>query len=250
MRFDNTKIRCSAIGNLMTEPKSKAAKDAGELSEGAKSYCVDLWVQERYGRSNDITSRYMEKGLMVEEDAITLYSRIKKNFFKKNMDTVMNAYLSGTPDLYIGKDILAADEVQDVKSSWDLFTFSRVRTSSLNRIYFYQLQGYMALTGAKSAKLAYCLIDTPDVLINDEKRKLLWKMGVVSEEDSSYVEACEELDRSMRFGDIPMDERMIEFTIDRDEDVIDQMYIEVIAARAFMNELDKKVGIKPLQPVI
>jgi hypothetical protein len=227
----------------MTEPRAKADKDAGNLSEGAKTHCVDVFVREKYGRQTDISNKYIEKGLMVEEDAITLYSRLRKRFFKKNESHLSNSFLKGTPDLYVGKDINNAEEIIDVKSSWDLFTFSRVRTKEINDLYYYQLQAYMALTGAKSATLAYCLINTPEILINDEKRKLIWKMGVVSEENELYIKACEDLEQSMIFDDIPMSERLIEFHFERDDSVIATMYNKVAKAREFMNELDKTVSI-------
>lgn len=243
MNFDTVKFRCSSISYLMTDPKSKAAKEAGELSETAKTHCVDVYVSAKYGRQTDISNRYVEKGLMVEEDGITLFSRINKTFYKKNKDLVQNPFLKGTPDLYTGKDILAAETIIDIKCSWDLFTFSRVRAKEVNDNYWWQLQGYMALTGAKSATLAYCLINTPEVLINDEKRKLLWKMGVVSEENESYQEACEELERSMIFDDIPMHERLIEFKIERDDVAIELMYERVKRARNFLQAFDLGVSI-------
>jgi hypothetical protein len=241
MNFSNILFRCSSIGYLMTEPRAKADKDAGNLSESAKTHCVDVFVSEKYGRNTDINNKYIEKGLMVEEDSITLYSRLKKKFFKKNDRSLTNSYLKGTPDLYIGLDITEAEEIIDVKSSWDLFTFSRVRTKEVNDLYYHQLQAYMALTGAKRATLAYCLINTPEVLISDEKRKLMWKMGCATEENELYQQACDELDRSMKFDDIPLHERMIEFSFERDNEVIAAMYKKVEKARQFMNELNSSV---------
>ena len=245
--FDHIKIRCSSLGYLMTEPKGKADREAGNLSETAKTHLVDIYVRERYGRQTDISTKYTEKGLMVEEDSITLYCRIQRKFLKKNEQMVENPFIKGTPDLYEGIDILAADKITDIKSSWDLFTFSRVRTKEINDQYWWQLQGYMWLTGAKTATLAYCLINTPEILINDEKRRLLWKMGVVSEEDRTYKEACEELERSMVFDDIPMNERIISFQIDRDEDAIASIPVKVIKGRNFLRELHESVTAKSVE---
>ena len=64
----------------MTEPKLKADKEAGNLSETSKSYLVEVYIKEMYDREADINSKYIAKGLMVEEDSITLYSRVKKSF--------------------------------------------------------------------------------------------------------------------------------------------------------------------------
>lgn len=243
MDWRHLTFRCSSVGYLMTEPKAKKEKEAGNLSESAKTHCIDVWVSNRYGRNDDVSSKFIEKGLMVEEDAITLFSRMNKKFFKKNQQKVENGYIKGTPDLYRGIDILAAEHIIDVKSSWDIYTFSRVRGKSINDMYWWQLQAYMALTGATKATLAYCLIDTPEVIINDEKRRLLWKMGVISEEDRTYQQACEELDKNMRFGDIPMQERIIQFEIDRDDEAILAMYEKVKKAREFIASIDAGVSI-------
>jgi hypothetical protein len=196
--------------------------------------------QVMYGRQSDISNRYIEKGLMVEEDSITLYSRIKKTFFKKNDRHLSNSFIKGTPDLFTGLEISAADQILDIKSSWDIYTFFRVHTQPLNKMYYWQLQGYMALTGASSAKLVYCLVNTPDVLINDEKRRLLYKMGV-AEESKTYEAACQELDQAMRFDDIPMKERVIELEITRNDEDIKRLYERIEFARIYLTALEAKL---------
>lgn len=239
MDFSNTLFRASGVGHLLTEPKSKKDKDAGNLSEGAKTHLIDCYVSAKYNRQSDVSSKYITKGLMCEEDAITLYSRLKKRFFKKNEDHLHNEYLKGTPDLFEGTDIMRATLIVDVKVSWDIFTFHRVLTKDVNDLYYWQLQAYMALTGAQKATLAYCLIDTPLILLEDEKRKLLYKMGAATTENSDYIQACEELEQLMIYKDIPLNERMIEFQIQRNDEEIDLMYAKIQKARAWLNEFEQ-----------
>ncbi len=226
----------------MTEPKLKADKEAGNLSETTKSYLVDVYVTEKYGREPEIQSKYIEKGLAAEDDSITLYSRLKKAFYKKNETTLKNEYIKGTPDLYEGESITNAEVVIDRKTSWDVFSFFRTKAKDLNSDYFYQLQGYLALTGAHTAKLVYCLVDTPELLINDEKRRLMYKMGVATDLNEEYLKAAEELDKSMRFEDIPINERVYEVIIPRDEDVITKMYDKVKKARLYLADLETKLN--------
>ena len=226
----------------MTEPKLKTDKEQGNLSETAKSYLLDVYVQQKYNRRNDFTNKYVQKGLMVEEDSITLYSRIKKSFFKKNEETLSNEFIKGTPDTFIGEDILSAETIIDVKSSWDIFTFFKTFTKDINSDYWWQLQGYMALTGATSSKLAYCLVNTPEMLINDEKRKLMYKMGAISDENVDYQNACDEMDFYMKYDDIPLKNRLNEFELDRDDEAIANIYKNVAKAREFIFTLDKRIG--------
>lgn len=247
MDFNTLLFRSSANGHLMTDPKSKADKDAGNLSEGAKTHLVDIYVREKYGRQTDVSNKFIEKGLMVEEDSITLYCRANNAFYKKNEEHLENEFIKGTPDMYAGKSIKQATHVIDVKSSWDLFTFSRVRAKKLNDLYYWQLQSYMALTGAKTATLAYCLINTPDCFINDEKRKVFYKMGIATTEDPVYQEACEHLDLAMVYDDIPLNERVIQFEIERNDEDIQKLYDRIKKARIWLAELDEKVSPKQLQ---
>jgi len=221
-------IRCSSIGYIMTEPRTGKG-----LSETCKTHLVDLYVADKYDRHTDIFNKYVEKGLAVEEDSITLYSRVQKQFFKKNEVRLKNEFINGEPDLFTGPTIHEAETIIDVKSSWDLYTFTRAKFSDVNKHYWWQLQGYMALTGAKKSRLAYCLVNTPEQTINDEKRKLMWRMGALSEEATDYKEACELIDKNMRYDDIPLHERVFIFEIERDEYAIQSIYDKVKKCREY-----------------
>lgn len=235
--LSDLKIRCSSLGKIMTEPQAKAAKDRGDLSETAKSHLIELYVEHHYGRTKEITSKYMEKGKECEEDAITLYSRLRKTFFKKNTERLTNMHITGEPDLYIGKDILFADRIIDTKSSWDLHTFIKAKLDDVNKDYYWQGMGYMALTGAKHFTLAYCLINTPVSLILDEKRKLAYRMDVIDDFGRpDYVEACKRLEHNMIFDDIPLSERMFEIQIERDHEAIFKIYDKVNKCREWISQ--------------
>ena len=68
----------------MTDPKEKAAKEAGELSKTAKTELKKIYIKEKYGREKDITTKQMQKGIEVEEESITLLSRVQKKMLYKN----------------------------------------------------------------------------------------------------------------------------------------------------------------------
>ena len=253
-------FRCSSLGHIMTEERGAgltenqaneikelearpkrtdkqqekldyliAKRDAPpQLSDTCITHLADVFVSAKYKRNTDIENKFTKKGLMVEEDSLTLYSRYKKRMFTKNEDWLKNEFISGTPDVI-------KEHILDIKSSWDIFTFFRTNIKKLNKNYYWQMQGYMALTGAKSATLAYCLTDTPDVLIQDVKRKLLWKMGVATELDQDYLDACAEIDKLSLYNDIPLEERVIEIEIERNEEDIQRLYKKVEACRNYIN---------------
>lgn len=228
---NNILFRASSNGHLMVEPKTKSEL----IAQGVKTHLVDVFVSYKYGRKTEINTKYINKGLQVEEDSITLYSRAKKTFLKKNEVTLSNEFICGTPDLYLGKSIEEAEEIIDIKSSWDIFTFFRAKNNPLNKMYYWQLQSYMALTGAKKSKLVYCLIDTPHAMIEDEKYKLRYKMGVIDPNNEDYINACNELERSMIYDDIPLTEKYFEIEVLRCDEDIERLYSRITTCREWMN---------------
>jgi hypothetical protein len=257
MNFTDILFRCSSLGYIMTDPREKSAKDRGELSETCKTHLVDVYVSNKYGRREDICNKYVEKGLTVEEDSITLHSRVKKQMFFKNERHFANHWIKGTPDLF-NKNIAKLNFIEkngswhwdgtlhndlvvtDIKSSWDLYTFMRTITKDVNKMYWWQLQGYMDLTGASSAVLAYCLVDTPPQLIEDEQRRLMYRMGVIDPTgNDEYQKACEELEISMTFGDIPLSEKVLEYEVKRDDEAILKMHKRVEDCRDWLNDFEQ-----------
>lgn len=164
-------FRCSGLGHLMTNP-TKAEMNKGEtLSVGTKTHLVDVVVSSKYNRHREIHAKQLDKGNETEEDSITVVSRIKKKFLKKNAIQLSNDFIKGTPDLFEGESIYAADNIIDTKSSWDAYSFFRAKHKDLNSDYYWQGQGYMWLTGAKSCSIDYVLNNTPWGLIESELRK-------------------------------------------------------------------------------
>ena len=61
-------------------------------------------------------------------------------------------------------------------------------------------------------------------------------MGQPTGDNQDWIDAVQELDRSMIYDDIPMHERVYDlFTVDRDEDAIQAIYKRVEQCREWMN---------------
>jgi hypothetical protein len=225
--FDDYKFHPSSLGLIMTESRTKE-----ELGETAKSHLIECYVSKKYGRNKDVTNKFIEKGLLAEEDSFDLYTLVKDKLFIKNEKTFENDFFVGTPDIVDGNLIV------DIKTSWDLFTFFSVMGKSINKMYYWQLQSYMDLTGANEAKLVYCLVNTPFKLVEDQKKKLMWTMGVIDPEaDDAYFKACEQVDKNSIYDDIPIENKYIEFSIARDQSAIDKSHERVKFCRNFLNQL-------------
>lgn len=241
---DTILFRCSQLGKIMTEPREKAKKESKELSETTKTYLTELYVAEKYGREKELENKYITKGLRVEEDSITAYTLFTGQMFFKNEERIQDDHFIGTPDLYVGETIKTAKKIIDVKSSWNIWTFFANHPDKINKMYVHQLHGYMALSTASESELGYCLIDTPMELVNDERRKLMWKMGVMDDMNPLFMEAESKLEKNLLYPDIPIEERVLIVPVPRNEDLITAMREKVELCRWWMNrELFKVVTV-------
>lgn len=247
-------FRCSGLGNLMTVPKLK-----GEfLSEGAKTHALKTFITTKYNRYKEITSKYLTKGNDTEEDSITVLSRIDKKRYRKNDQMLKNDFIKGTPDIFEGPEITNADHITDTKSSWDLETFLTAKYAKLKQLYYWQGQGYMWLTGAKSCTIAYVLNDTPWGLIEAELRKESYKYP--EGDTPAWVEAMiiqnhvynketflqyldfrniseskEHVSTIIKgFVEMPLEERHFKFEFDRNESDLELLKIKIINARTYI----------------
>jgi len=216
----------------MTEPVTKADKEAGVLSKTAQKHLIEVYITEKYGRRRDIQTKQMKKGIEAEQDSIDLLSMYLKLPFSKNEERFKNDYITGLPDIING------DTIIDIKSSYDLWTFLGNIPDKLDNLYYWQMQSYMWLTGTTKATIAYCLVNTPESIIQQEKYYLLKKMDVISEESPEFIQEAMKIEFNMTFDDILMDERILMFNVIRSEDDILRIENKVLKARTFLQELE------------
>lgn len=155
-------IRASSLGKIMTEPKGKDEV----LSVGAKTYIRKLAKEFIYGYEEIITSKYMDKGIQMEDTSIELYNSVFFTNYEKNTERKNNEWLTGEADIFTGNKII------DIKTSWSLATFPCIADEGIEKDYEWQLRAYMMLWDVDHAELAYCLVSTPDELIKYEQEDL------------------------------------------------------------------------------
>lgn len=154
-------IRCSSLGKIMTEPKTKTE---GILSVGAKTYIRELAMQEIFGIDFEFSSKEIEKGLEVEDQSIALLNRVRGLSLQKNTERRKNGLITGECDLYDAE----RKRGHDLKSSWSAKTFPGWVKDCEDRLYEWQMRGYMMLWDADEWEVDYALVDTPDRLIGHE----------------------------------------------------------------------------------
>ena len=218
------KIRCSALGKIMTEPRSKSEV----LSQTAKTYIQELVLEDMYGIKKEFSSRYTDKGNIQEDESIELAARVLDlPFCTKNDEYFENDFIKGTPDLVLD------DEIIDIKTSFDGTTFPWFADELPEKNYYWQLIGYMWLTGRKNGRIVYCLVDTPEDIVLDEIRRTSWKKFEleVSDQTEKEVRAKHE------FNHIPEPLRVKEFKIEYSDASVNKIIEKIKDAKEYYNTL-------------
>lgn len=167
--MDKLIIRCSALGKIMGEPRSKSD---GPLSAAAKTYIRELAAQDILGIDFVIQSKQFDKGTQCEPEAIEIINRVKGLSLSKNTERKTNDWLTGECDLFDE----STREGRDAKCAWNASTFpiivSDITSGTLAGLYEWQCRGYMMLWDSPRWHLDYVLLDTPPDLIGYEPASL------------------------------------------------------------------------------
>jgi hypothetical protein len=211
-------FRCSSIGKLMTEPKTKAE---GPLSVGAKTYIRSLAAQSIFGIDFEVSSKEMEKGILVEPDAIQMLNRVRGLSLEKNTERRSNELITGEADLFDA----SARRGHDIKCSWSAATFPITVADCRDSLYEWQMRGYMALWDADLWEVNYCLLTTPESLTKWEPL-------------------------FMHFVDhIPEHMRLTTWAIERDHEKEARMFEKVAHARAYFAEVVEEFASTHPEPI-
>jgi hypothetical protein len=222
--FSKYKFRCSGLGNLLVDPRSKS----DPLSETTKTYLKEIWIWEMFGRKKLIATKYMDKGIAVESDSLELVKTVTGKMYFKNQKQFENDYITGTPDVD-GKN---EDSFIDVKSSWDIWTFGAVTEDIARKTYYGQLLGYMILLNKQKSSLAYCLVNTPEDIIQYELYKLK-ASGAIKDIPEDEEKAL----KNYMFDDIDPAKRIKMYNFGRDAEIEEKLIQRIIEARKYLNNL-------------
>lgn len=227
--MEQFKIRCSAINDIMAEPKLKTET----LSVGAKTYCENWLKSKIYNREKTFTSKYTDKGNECEIQSMALIEeylfevdKIDLGFLVKNAISKENDFLKGTCD------IQTDDLVIDIKNSWDCFSFP-LFDDKINKDYEAQLQGYMELYDKETAYLIYTLVDTPARFLEKDAYYACYVNGM------SYEETLNDFVKNHSYQNLPIEKRVKKYVIERDRDFMKKVNNKVLGCREYINSLSK-----------
>jgi len=206
----NLTFRCSSLGRLMTNGRGKST-----MGMTAKDFVRETWIGKNYHRRPFVQTKPMIKGTEVELDSMELYTQVTGELITKyEGDRLKNDWIGGTPDAVL------EDSVLDIKSPFDIFTFSK---SMLTPLYEWQLRGYMMLLDKSYATLAYCLVNAPADMVEGELRYL----------DGEDYDTKRKL---LVYDDIDPADRIRTFRVDRDMEKEQMIIDRVEEARRYASE--------------
>lgn len=175
--------------DYLIEKKNRPA----ELTKGAKNLVYQVWLKYRRDYDPIIIDDKLEKGILGEEDAISLISIVDGITYYKNTKRISKNNLTGECDIVKDfKDVEYMDKVfdrirviQDAKCKWSPSTFNN---SELTTEYEWQGRGYMYLFDGDVFRLRPCLINMPPEIFNRRWTRLCFNKGINDDSLPEYRE--------------------------------------------------------------
>lgn len=207
------KEKLTALQSKKIEDLELKKTTAPELSATGKTLVESIVKQDVYKYNDFFSSKYTDKGLIMEDEAIRLLNLNEDTQYSKNEKFFENDFITGTPDII-------TDKILDIKCSWSKKTFPVLPEEAHNVGYEWQMRGYLWLTGLEVAEVVYCLVNTPLDLRQYEPADL------------------------HEMEDLPLDLRFTKITYERDKALEEQIKEMVIKAREYAKEYKNKIIFK------
>ena len=286
MNFDNWVVRASQAGLIMTgtfgitenqkqtiaklEEKLASGKaltdlqsieynsllfkrENPELSKTTISELRKIYRQEKYGRKFMFTNKYLQKGILQEEESITLLSRHLGIPLFKNSERRTDDFFTGEPDIVPNVKVKRG---RDIKSSWSLDTFPW-KDDSLDSGYEWQNIVYSHLWKCDAWITDFCLVNATERMVYNEKMKYFYALGQPEPDDENYKNICREIERNMIFDverfkrdypsfdfdnedldfTIPESDRVVSFEVEFSKPRIEELKERIVECRKYLNSL-------------
>lgn len=233
--------------------KENKKEDKIILPDTCTTYLREIFVQEKYGIKKDIFSKYFEKGKAMESEAIDLLSETHDKFYLKcELPRQKNEFIEGECDILYDENIWVQKNpgerferlfrtILDIKNSWDLFTFYKnLDSDEMKKMYYWQGISYIKLYNADKFVLVFCLMNMPNGLIEDERKRILYQLGSDMEYSPIYEMACKEFLKKCTFDELQPNERIFDDLVILKDENFDIEYNKLVerikVCRKWLNE--------------
>lgn len=254
-----TDVKASRVKALQRKEKGE-----DELPSGAKTHLDDVFRSQFWKRRRHLVNKYLDKGLLCEQDILDLVSKADNDFYIKNDEHYENDYIQGSWDNFLKK-------VRDTKANYDLKTFDE---ADLSNLYEWQLNGYSFIIKEKfnlptypKAELIYGLVNNPLHHIQNEITRQYYANGNPSDDDENWQEIKRQIERNMIFDrdlflrdyphyvfenkvwefDIPAIFRLKRFDVITTEEDVDHIKRRVLMSRIYLCQKEAEIYEKLAQ---
>lgn len=197
----------SEIHKLMSDPRSKADKDAGRLSDGAMTYIFQVLAEKTTGITPEITTASMQWGIDHEDEAKRLYESLYGESIAESDFVSWGEYGGGSTDGEIGTDGIA-----EVKCPYT--------------------------SGTHLSNLAFAAGNPDMIAFKDEYKEYYWQI-----QNNLMVTGrafCRFISYDPRFSGMA---RMSVVTIERNEDDIAELESMIQRAAEVMNKIKEQAKL-------
>lgn len=277
MDFSQLRINCSRLGVIMTEPQGRLTDkmfdelerlkmmptlsekqeakrielqfrmdnyDPLALSEGCKKYLIFLYQYLRYGRSYRVTTKaaplQLLKGSRMESSGFDLIKLVTGKDFRRHKSELKNSHLKGRLDVIDGQTLEESTKIIEIKTPYTQFDFMKYVTETVKRQDNFQMQGYFSLTGKDHGEIYHCLSDFSEDFIMEQRQKMKELLCEDGYETDDFIEEWQAAERSLRFGHIRDEERVIMHRVERDDKIIAKINEKVEFCREWLAGFEEK----------
>lgn len=248
LRIDELRARTKPLTVKMMEEligllDKKEMFSTIKLSDSCKSYLRGLYLNHKYGSrysfinngSQNITP--MVRGIKQEDWAVKMLSEFRDRKYFRHKGRIRNEYLIGSADVFDNKDISKAKRVIEIKTKGTIADFNKRVGTDLEENHRLQVQGYLSLTDKELGEIVYCLVPPPESVIQEQK-ELFYNLDK-NKKDINVDKKWNEIENNIRFNDIPLNEKIISYKVERDNKLIEQIHERVEVCRDWILDFEK-----------
>ena len=225
--------------------RAESEKEHFVLCKANEAVLKKIYSREKYKKyiqniSKDYAPQLLN-GTLSENESLKLASEVLSINFKVNKQLVSNNFIKGKMDAYTGRSIYKAKSVVDVKTASNYESFlDFIDTTEEKTKYYWQIMGYLSLTGAKYGSIIHCCVNYHPSIINQEISKYLLRIRGLDIPSEVVDFNTDRIRNNLTFDNIPKSERIIEVKIKRNDDDIQLIKDKVLLFRTFLQEFDNK----------
>jgi len=219
--------------NNLLERKRKTTEV--KLSDTCKNYLRSLYLSQRYGNRYSFLGcvgvPQMVRGIKQEDWAVKMLSEFRGKQYFREKKRLKNDFLVGSIDVMDSKYLKLASHIVEIKTKETIGDFNKRVGVDLEESHFLQIQGYLSLSEKDYGEVVYCLVPPSEDKIQEQK-ELFYNL-------KNNTRKWESVECNIRFNDIPLNEKIIAYRVERDNKVISSIEERVEVCRKWIVEFEK-----------